>query len=221
MLRLNEGPVHQHIHEGEHVVRHLAPAAAGLCAGELLPGVAGVAPHALARAQAAEGAQEQQQPVLIFRLHGLAAQEGNALHIRRGHAVHNELLRLRREEIAIGKIPGDLIEASGAAVGAAGYEQAVQSNVAVNAKGEIVTDLTAPVLTKNALLDGYGMRPASPIGKEWFEQAAGFSAWITGKTFADALAMGVNEKGYPTEADVITTCTMNVNDIMVVLRKAQ
>lgn len=101
------------------------------------------------------------------------------------------------------------------------YYDAVQSNVAVNAKGEIVTDLTAPVLTKNALLDNYGMRPASPIGKEWFEQAAGFSAWITGKTFADALAMGVNEKGYPTEADVITTCTMNVNDMMVVLRKAQ
>ena len=97
----------------------------------------------------------------------------------------------------------------------------MQINVNINAKGEIVTDLTAPVLTKNALGDGYGMRKASPIGKEWFEQAQGFCAYVTGKTVAEAAAMAVNEGGYPTEADVITSCTMGVSDMIVLLRKAQ
>lgn len=98
---------------------------------------------------------------------------------------------------------------------------AVQANVTFNAKGEITSDVNAPVITKLNLLDGYGMRKASPIGKEWFEQSQGFCAWITGKTMAEAIAVAVNEKGYPTEADVITSCTMNINDMIIVLKKAQ
>lgn len=97
----------------------------------------------------------------------------------------------------------------------------VQVKLGFTAAGACTVEAGTVIASKEELKDGYGMRKASAIGKEWFEQAAGFSAWITGKTFADALAMGVNEKGYPTEADVITTCTMNVNDMMVVLRKAQ
>ena len=96
------------------------------------------------------------------------------------------------------------------------YYDAVQSNVAVNAKGEIVTDLTAPVLTKNALLDGYGMRKASPIGKEWFEQAAGFCTFITGKTLNEAIAIAVN----PGETDVVTSCTIGTDGFLQLIVKA-
>ena len=97
----------------------------------------------------------------------------------------------------------------------------IQAKINFNAAGEIVTKKGTVFASKIELDDVYGMRKASGIGKEWFEQAAGFSAWVTGKTFADELAMGVNESGYSTEADVITSCTMNVNNMLVVLRKAQ
>ncbi|MBR4082019.1 MAG: hypothetical protein IKK21_09575 [Clostridia bacterium] len=98
---------------------------------------------------------------------------------------------------------------------------AIQANVTFNAKGEITSDIAAPVITKLNQKDDYGMRKASPIQKEWFEQSQGFCAWITGKTVAEALAVAVNESGYPTEADVITSCTMNINDMLVLLKKAQ
>ena len=49
--------------------------------------------------------------------------------------------------------------------------------------------------TKNQLGDGYGMKQASSIGKEWNEQAAGFCAYVTGKTAAQVAGLAVDESG--------------------------
>ena len=49
------------------------------------------------------------------------------------------------------------------------YIDAVQANVKFSAEGKVTTDLTAPVLTKNELKEGYGMKRVSPIGKDWYE----------------------------------------------------
>ena len=96
---------------------------------------------------------------------------------------------------------------------------AVQASAAFDATGAITSDLTAPVQTKNQIGDGYGMRKASAIGKEWFEQAAGFAAFITGKTLTEASGIAVNEGGYPTDADLMATTTMGIGDFLGLIEK--
>ena len=63
------------------------------------------------------------------------------------------------------------------------------------------------------------MRKASAIGKEWFEQAAGFAAFITGKTLTEASGIAVNEGGYPTDADLMATTTMGIGDFLSLIEK--
>jgi hypothetical protein len=95
----------------------------------------------------------------------------------------------------------------------------LQAKVAFDQTGAITTDLTAPVQTKNQLGDNYGMRKASKIGKEWFEQAAGFAAFITTKTVAEATGIAVNEGGYPTDAELTATTTMGIGEFITLLNK--
>ena len=55
------------------------------------------------------------------------------------------------------------------------------------------------------------MTPASPIGKEWNEQADAFAAYVVGKTAAEVEAIGVvGEHSAPDVADLAASCTMNV-----------
>lgn len=96
------------------------------------------------------------------------------------------------------------------------YIDAVQATVKFSAQGKITSDLTAPVLTKNELKDGYGMKAISPIGKEWYEQAAAFCAFITGKTLNEAIAIAVN----PSETDVASSCTIGTDDFLKLIVKA-
>ena len=96
------------------------------------------------------------------------------------------------------------------------YIDAVQATVKFNAQGKITTDLAAAVLTKNELKEGYGMKNISPIGKEWYEQAAGFCAFITGKTLNEAIAIAVN----PSETDVVSSCTIGTDGFLQLIVKA-
>ena len=96
------------------------------------------------------------------------------------------------------------------------YIDAVQATVKFNAQGKITTDLTAAVLTKNELKDGYGMKAISPIGKEWYEQTTAFCAFITGKTLNEAIAIAVN----PGETDVASSCTIGTDDFLKLIVKA-
>ncbi len=57
------------------------------------------------------------------------------------------------------------------------------------------------------------MKAISPIGKEWYEQAAAFEKWATGKTAAEIKA-GVGEDGYPSDADLKAGCTIIVSSIV-------
>lgn len=96
------------------------------------------------------------------------------------------------------------------------YIDAVQATVKFNAQGKITSDINAAVLTKNELKDGYGMKAISPIGKEWYEQAAAFCQFITGKTLNEAIAVAVN----PGETDVIASCTIGTDDFLKLIVKA-
>ena len=49
------------------------------------------------------------------------------------------------------------------------------------------------VISKKTLGDAYNMKPASPVGKEWWEQAAIIEAAAIGKTSAEIAALVKNE----------------------------
>ena len=89
----------------------------------------------------------------------------------------------------------------------------VQTKVAINAKGEITSELGSAFKTKNELGFDYGMVAynASPIGKEWFEQIDAFEEYIIGKTADEVKAIAVDEGGYPTGDDLRAGCTMGID----------
>ena len=55
-----------------------------------------------------------------------------------------------------------------------------QNKVAVNADGSF--DTTATFKSKQELKEDYNMKGASPIGKEWYEQANAFAEYVVGMT---------------------------------------
>ncbi len=100
------------------------------------------------------------------------------------------------------------------------YIDAVQANVNFDTAGHITTDLTAAPQTKNQLGDGYGMKQASSIGKEWNEQAAGFCAYVTGKTAAQVAGLAVDESGKAADADLAATVTVGIGEFQSLIEKA-
>ena len=100
------------------------------------------------------------------------------------------------------------------------YIDAVQANVNFDTTGHITTDLTAAPKTKNQLGDDYGMRGASSIGKEWNEQAAGFCAYVTGKTVAEIKGLAVDESGKAADADLAATITVGIGEFQTLIEKA-
>lgn len=85
--------------------------------------------------------------------------------------------------------------------------------------GKITTDLKAEIKTKNQLGDDYGMRKASPIKKEWNEQADAFAKYVTGKTVSEVTGMSLKQ-GAPDVADLASSCTMHVTGMITALEKA-
>ena len=97
---------------------------------------------------------------------------------------------------------------------------AVQSKVNFDAAGAITTDLTAPVLTKKQLGDSYGMKKASAIGKEWYEQAAAFGAYVVGKTPDEVAGLAVTEEGKAGDADLAASVTISIGGFQTLVAKA-
>ena len=81
----------------------------------------------------------------------------------------------------------------------------IQSKMPYDTKtNQLAVDPAAPVLSKKELKDDYGMRRASNIGKEWYEQAAELEKWMVGKTAAEIQALKVKEGRQPCSS---TRCT--------------
>ena len=96
----------------------------------------------------------------------------------------------------------------------------LQAKVAFDASGSITTDLAAPIQTKNQLGEAYGMKAYAGSKYEWNEQAAAFSAYVTGKTPAEVAGIAVNEKTVPAEADLASTVTIAVGGFQALIAKA-
>ena len=83
-----------------------------------------------------------------------------------------------------------------------------QNKVPVAADGTFDMNLTFQ--SKQELKEGYNMKGASPIGKEWFEQAGAFEAYAVGKTAAELAALPAGGHTSEPAADLAATCTMDI-----------
>ena len=86
--------------------------------------------------------------------------------------------------------------------------------------GAIVTDLTAPILTKNELGDSYGMKAYGGATYEWYEQAAALAEFAIGKTVEELRSGAVNESGKAADADLATTATIYLGGYVAAIEKA-
>ena len=83
-------------------------------------------------------------------------------------------------------------------------------------KGASTFDTAKAVVSKREQGKNYGMIAYGNATKEWYEQAAGFCQFITGKTLNEAIAIAVN----PAETDVITSCTIGTEDFLKLIVKS-
>ncbi|MBQ9761799.1 MAG: hypothetical protein IJV82_01840 [Oscillospiraceae bacterium] len=98
------------------------------------------------------------------------------------------------------------------------YIDSLQAKVSFDATGAITTDLTAPVKTKNELGDEYGMKAYANAKFEWYEQAANFAAYVTGKTAAQVAGIAVSE-GKPADADLLSSVTIAITGFQALIAK--
>lgn len=96
----------------------------------------------------------------------------------------------------------------------------LQAVVSFDGEGRILSDLTAPLLTKNALGEDYGMKMYAGSAYEWNEQAAAFAEYVTGKTPQEVEGIAVGERNQPVDADLASTVTISVGGFMELIRKA-
>jgi hypothetical protein len=96
----------------------------------------------------------------------------------------------------------------------------VQAKIYFDDKGQLVTPPETIFKTKNELKEEYGMKKASGIGKEWYEQAEAFAAYVEGMTAEEVKEIKVDEQNYPTQTDLKASVTISIGGFMEGIEKA-
>lgn len=97
---------------------------------------------------------------------------------------------------------------------------AAQTKINFSKEGKLLTDVKSTFKTKNELKEEYGMKKASKIGKEWYEQADAFAKYAVGKTIAELKGIALSAEGVPTDAELTSSVTVHVNDLIAAIEKA-
>jgi hypothetical protein len=101
------------------------------------------------------------------------------------------------------------------------YIDSIQAKVAFDAAGQITTDLSAPVSTKNQLGENYGMVAWGGAKAEWDAQAAAFAQYVTGKTAAEVAGIAITETTKPADGtDLATSVTISIGGFQALIAKA-
>lgn len=79
------------------------------------------------------------------------------------------------------------------------------------------TTMSGAMDTKRMLGDGYGMKGASSMKKEWYEQADAFDRWCVGKSEAELSGLKPDASG---KVDGISGCTIGVSGMLNAVIKA-
>ncbi len=101
----------------------------------------------------------------------------------------------------------------------------IQPAVAYTAEGTIDGDAAAEVLSKKQKGDGYNMKGASGIGKEWFEQIEALENWMIGKTVEEVTGLNLkvvddNHQNVPDVPELTSSVTITVESYQKVVQKA-
>lgn len=97
---------------------------------------------------------------------------------------------------------------------------AAQTKINFSKEGKILTDINSTIKTKQELKEEYGMKKASKIGKEWYEQANAFAAYAIGKTAAEVKGIAVTAEGTASDKDLSSSVTVHIGDFINVVAKA-
>lgn len=100
-----------------------------------------------------------------------------------------------------------------------------QTKIGFSPEGVITADMDAEIKSKLELGEDYGMRGASPIGAELFEQIASFEAYCIGKAATDIISMPTyaaneNHPRVSDLADLKSSVTIDVGAMLDALQKA-
>lgn len=95
-----------------------------------------------------------------------------------------------------------------------------QITVSITADGQFASDVNEEPKTKLELWDDYGMKEASPIGKEWHEQIAALCQFAVGKTVEELGGISINEEGVTDEPDLVSSVTLHVGGFIDALEAA-
>ena len=93
----------------------------------------------------------------------------------------------------------------------------LQGKVAIDENGAVGE---TNVNTKNTLGFDYGMVAWAGAKYEWFEQAANFASYITGKTAAEVAGIAIDEATKPADADLATSVTISIYGFKALIAKA-
>lgn len=101
------------------------------------------------------------------------------------------------------------------------YIDSLQAKIAFDAAGQITTDLSAAVQTKNELGEKYGMVAWGGAMAEWNEQAAAFAEYVTGKTAQEVADIAINESTKPADGtDLASSVTISIGGFQALIAKA-
>lgn len=116
-------------------------------------------------------------------------------------------------DVAVLTVSGDTITSC--------YIDSVQAKVTFDVTDAITSDLTASIATKNQLGDDYGMVAWGGATYEWYQQAANFSAYVTGKTASDVAGIAISESTKPADGtDLASSVTISIAGFQQLIAKA-
>lgn len=99
-----------------------------------------------------------------------------------------------------------------------------QVKISFDKEGKVTSDATAEYKTKHELKEDYGMKNASPIKKEWYEQMTEFQNWMVGKTADEITGLKVKEgahgPGIPDVPELTSSVTISVSSYLNAVGKA-
>ena len=95
-----------------------------------------------------------------------------------------------------------------------------QTRVAFDEDMQVTSDLEEEVPTKKELEDDYGMRGASEIDAEWYEQAEALEEWMVGQTVEEINGVAKDDSGKATDEALTSSVTVGINDYQSIVTKA-
>ena len=102
-------------------------------------------------------------------------------------------------------------------IASASIDVAQSSRLGFDATGLATIDETYDARTKQQKGADYGMVANSEIGKEWFEQANAFAAYVVGMTGAEVAAIEVDAEGSAVSEDILAGTTVTVTDYIAAI----